>query len=97
MTQKTESGDARERETSDEPRAPAPRKRTTRAVAAAEETADNGEMNAPTEQVGDLPRVETEEERWRRIALNAYYRAERRGFAPGNELDDWLAAEQQDD
>jgi hypothetical protein len=23
----------------------------------------------------------------------AYYRAERRGFAPGRELDDWLAAE----
>jgi hypothetical protein len=28
-----------------------------------------------------------------RIAKAAYYRAERRGFAPGNDLDDWLAAE----
>jgi hypothetical protein len=27
------------------------------------------------------------------IAEAAYYRAERRGFAPGNEVDDWLAAE----
>lgn len=27
------------------------------------------------------------------IADAAYYRAEQRGFAPGNELDDWLAAE----
>ena len=27
------------------------------------------------------------------IAREAYYRAERRGFAPGYELDDWLAAE----
>lgn len=27
------------------------------------------------------------------IAREAYYRAERRGFVPGNELDDWLAAE----
>jgi len=27
------------------------------------------------------------------IRLLAYYRAERRGFAPGHELDDWLAAE----
>jgi Protein of unknown function (DUF2934) len=27
------------------------------------------------------------------IAEGAYYRAERRGFAPGHELDDWLAAE----
>ena len=87
-----------ERPTSDEPRpARAPRKRASRAAAAAEETTDNGEMNTPAEEVGDLPRAETEEERWRRIALNAYYRAERRGFAPGGELDDWLAAEQQSD
>lgn len=28
-----------------------------------------------------------------RIAAAAYQRAERRGFAPGCELDDWLAAE----
>lgn len=27
------------------------------------------------------------------IAQAAYYRAERRGFATGHELDDWLAAE----
>jgi hypothetical protein len=27
------------------------------------------------------------------VAVNAYYRAERRGFAPGREIDDWLAAE----
>jgi len=27
------------------------------------------------------------------IAEAAYYRAERRGFAPGHELEDWLAAE----
>jgi hypothetical protein len=29
----------------------------------------------------------------RRIAERAYLRAERRGFAPGRELEDWLAAE----
>lgn len=28
-----------------------------------------------------------------RIAVAAYFLAERRGFAPGHELDDWLAAE----
>ena len=28
------------------------------------------------------------------IVAAAYYRAERRGFAPGAEMDDWLAAEQ---
>jgi hypothetical protein len=27
------------------------------------------------------------------ISEAAYYRAQRRGFAPGRELDDWLAAE----
>ena len=27
------------------------------------------------------------------IAEAAYYRAERRGFVPGGEVDDWLAAE----
>lgn len=27
------------------------------------------------------------------VAVAAYYHAERRGFAPGFELDDWLAAE----
>ncbi len=29
------------------------------------------------------------------IAEAAYYRAERRGFAPGQEVEDWLAAEQE--
>lgn len=29
------------------------------------------------------------------IAERAYYKAERRGFVPGFELDDWLAAERE--
>lgn len=33
------------------------------------------------------------EDRYRMIAEAAYYRAEQRGFEPGSELDDWLAAE----
>lgn len=33
------------------------------------------------------------EERRRMIAEAAYFRAERRGFALGGELDDWIAAE----
>ncbi|MFZ5508608.1 MAG: DUF2934 domain-containing protein [Pseudomonadota bacterium] len=33
------------------------------------------------------------EERLRYIAEAAYYRAEKRGFVPGSELDDWLEAE----
>ncbi len=28
-----------------------------------------------------------------RIATAAYFKAEARGFAPGNEIDDWVAAE----
>lgn len=33
------------------------------------------------------------EDRRRMIAEAAYFRAEQRGFVPGNELEDWLAAE----
>jgi Protein of unknown function (DUF2934) len=33
------------------------------------------------------------DDRKRRIAIAAYLRAERRGFAPGSELEDWLEAE----
>jgi len=35
----------------------------------------------------------TGEARYRWIAHAAYLRAEKRGFAPGHEIDDWLAAE----
>lgn len=35
----------------------------------------------------------TGEARYRWIAHAAYLRAEKRGFAPGHEFDDWLAAE----
>ena len=38
-------------------------------------------------------RAWTGEDRYRVIAEVAYFRAERRGFAPGSELGDWLAAE----
>ena len=38
-----------------------------------------------------------EAERQMRIAQAAYFRAERRGFALGCELDDWLAAEKEVD
>jgi hypothetical protein len=36
-------------------------------------------------------------ERLRMIQTAAYYRAERRGFAPGHEAEDWLAAEREID
>ena len=38
----------------------------------------------------------TADGRRRRIAERAYFRAERRGFAPGHELDDWLLAEMEE-
>lgn len=34
-----------------------------------------------------------EEDRFSRVAVSAYYKAQARGFQPGHELDDWLAAE----
>lgn len=43
--------------------------------------------------VKDEDRSPAAVERRRRIAEAAYYRAEQRGFAPGNEDDDWLTAE----
>ena len=39
----------------------------------------------------------TSESRAARIARIAYQRAEQRGFAPGAELEDWLAAEREID
>lgn len=41
--------------------------------------------------------VLTPEKRNQMIEIAAYYRAEQRGFAAGNELDDWLAAEREVD
>jgi hypothetical protein len=57
------------------------------ARSAAGETGVNAPLPPPTaDSVADAARQ-------RMIAEAAYYIAERRGFAPGNELDDWLAAE----
>jgi hypothetical protein len=41
----------------------------------------------------DDPVLSADEKRRQRIADRAYRRAEARGFEPGQELDDWLAAE----
>jgi hypothetical protein len=37
------------------------------------------------------------EERWKMIAIAAYHRAEKRGFAPGGEMQDWAEAEKEID
>jgi len=39
----------------------------------------------------------TPEERWKMVAVAAYLKAEKRGFATGNELDDWTEAEREID
>lgn len=60
-------------------------------------------MNAsgsPTQGKGAIGGVErdhhlADSERRHRTAVAAFYRAEARGFAPGGELEDWLAAERE--
>ncbi|MCS6948751.1 MAG: DUF2934 domain-containing protein [Steroidobacteraceae bacterium] len=66
----------------------AKRKRTTRGVKA--RAMPDGTANAIITRSGAF--IEPSE-RWARIAEAAYYRAERRGFDPGHEIEDWLAAE----
>ena len=39
----------------------------------------------------------TPEERWKMVAVAAYHRAEKRNFAPGNELYDWTESEKEID
>lgn len=41
----------------------------------------------------DIATSLTPDERLRMIEQAAFFRAERRGFAPGHEFEDWLAAE----
>jgi hypothetical protein len=42
-----------------------------------------------------LPPPVSADDRKEMIALAAYYRAERRKFEPGHEVEDWLAAEKE--
>lgn len=60
-------------------------------------SADRAAMSAKSASVpeagkGATPAI-TAEERERLIARVAYFRAEKRGFAPGCELQDWVEAE----
>ena len=48
--------------------------------------------SAPELRKASAPNISAEE-RERLIARVAYFRAEKRGFAPGNELQDWIEAE----
>jgi hypothetical protein len=53
------------------------------------------EVTAATLERREIPSFS--ESREARIAEAAYWRAERRGFGAGQELDDWLAAEKEVD
>ncbi|MGH8143368.1 MAG: DUF2934 domain-containing protein [Steroidobacteraceae bacterium] len=83
-----------------------PNPRNTRKVAAAKAApgkSDKSDRPDKSAKLDKTPRTATErtpraalidvERRRALIAESAYYRAERRGFAPGYEAEDWLAAE----
>ena len=55
------------------------------------------QMKTLTPGDGDKAMRRLLEDRERRIRIAAYLKAERRGFAPGHELDDWLAAQEEED
>ncbi len=57
---------------------------------------DRGKVGEPMHGATAVQR-RWHENREQMIATEAYYRAERRGFAPGHELEDWLDAEYQTD
>jgi Protein of unknown function (DUF2934) len=63
------------------------RRSTTPSPLAAQSTAENGSSDAASRGQADA------RARQEMIAVQAYYLAEARAFAPGAELDDWLAAE----
>ncbi|MDZ4252143.1 MAG: DUF2934 domain-containing protein [Sulfuritalea sp.] len=54
----------------------------------------NGLANSAATMAGGWESPGVDESRLQEmIAVAAYYRAEQRGFAPGNELVDWIQAE----
>ncbi len=75
------------------------------AAPAAKQPATETPRSAPTSTDAEVTGANLErreipsfsEDRATRIAEAAYWRAERRGFAAGQELEDWLAAEREVD
>ena len=63
----------------------------------AQKRARHGAAHSPAaaEDAPEAALSAEDRERWEMIAAAAYFRAEKRGFAPGNEIDDWLAAERE--
>jgi hypothetical protein len=84
-----------------QPRAGSGRTKKPAPPVAKQPAADSTEQ-APDTQVTDVQLERREipsfsSSREARIAEAAYWRAERRGFTAGQELDDWLAAEREVD
>ena len=77
-----------------QPRTGSARTRKTGAPGAQQPATDT-EVTATQLERREIPSFS--ESREARIAEAAYWRAERRGFAAGQELDDWLAAEKEVD
>jgi len=64
---------------------------TTTSTKATQAVAD--EQATQSVAAGPTPKQPLQQERQGKIAEHAYHLALARGFAPGHELDDWLAAE----
>jgi Protein of unknown function (DUF2934) len=72
---------------------PKPRARVAKPRTASSKASHSRQVDVDTEQMAKAQVAAREAARQAEIAREAYFRAERRGFAPGYELDDWLAAE----
>jgi hypothetical protein len=71
----------------------APRKRKAVAAPASKRVVRAKPVAAALPKRNEPPPVPSGEQRLALIAEAAYFRAERRGFAGGSELEDWLQAE----
>jgi hypothetical protein len=69
-----------------------PRMKTRRKATTLAAELTNGAVIDVLESAAGSPALDPDARR-RLVAAEAYFLAERRGFAPGNELDDWVAAE----
>jgi Protein of unknown function (DUF2934) len=78
-----------------QPRAGSGRTKKTAPAAAQQPAAEQTEVTAAQLERREIPSFSLSREA--RIAEAAYWRAERRGFVAGQELDDWLAAEREVD
>ncbi|MDC8444696.1 MAG: DUF2934 domain-containing protein [Nitrosomonas sp.] len=54
------------------------------------------QKTAPKRARSQTKAMDTQTSLQTRIEINAYYKAQSRGFAPGYELQDWLAAEKEE-